>query len=107
MKKHLPLSSFDESLLRIPTPDLARLGSTLVLGFGLGQESGIAPRRMQIQIGRAASWAIGALLRRSLAASTVAGRVDEREMAERLREVPHLTLRARIVLLREQPDMIH
>jgi len=47
-----------------------------------------------------------ALLRRAVAAREVEGRVDERDVRERLREVAHLPPALRVVLLGEQADVV-
>jgi len=48
----------------------------------------------------------GALFDRSPVAGQIVSRVDERHVAERLRKIPHLAMRRRIVLLRKQSDIV-
>src|SRR5579864_2021167 len=47
-----------------------------------------------------------AMHRRRQVRQHVERRVDEREVRERLREIAELTLRSRIVFLREEPDVV-
>src|ERR1039458_7294106 len=49
---------------------------------------------------------MGALFDRSLVAGEIVSRVDERHVAERLREIPHLPKHRWIVLLCKQSDIV-
>ena len=48
----------------------------------------------------------GALFGRALAAGQIEGGVDQRYMRKRLRKIPDLALRARIVFLRQQAEIV-